>query len=42
MQWLIGGELRRLSWRYALVCAIVLSYAVAQHGRAQPFIYFQF
>jgi alginate O-acetyltransferase complex protein AlgI len=39
---LIGGELRRLTWRSALVCAIVFSYAVAQHGRAQPFIYFQF
>jgi D-alanyl-lipoteichoic acid acyltransferase DltB (MBOAT superfamily) len=39
-QLLTGGNLRRLFWRYALLCAIVFSYAVAQHGRAQPFIYF--
>lgn len=38
----LGGEMRRLLWRYALVCVIVFSYTVAQHGRAQPFIYFQF
>ena len=38
----LGGDLRRLFWRYALVCVIVFSYAVAQHGHAQPFIYFQF
>ncbi len=38
----IGGNRRRLFWRAALVCVTVLSYAVAQHGRAQPFIYFQF
>jgi D-alanyl-lipoteichoic acid acyltransferase DltB (MBOAT superfamily) len=38
----LGGPWRKLAWRYALVCVIVLSYTVAQHGRAQPFIYFQF
>jgi D-alanyl-lipoteichoic acid acyltransferase DltB (MBOAT superfamily) len=38
----IGGEWRRLMWRYAMICVIVVSYTVAQHGRAQPFIYFQF
>ncbi len=38
----VGGEVRRLFWRCALVCVIVFSYTVAQHGRAQPFIYFQF
>jgi hypothetical protein len=37
-----GGMWRRLVWRYALVCVIVLSYTIAQHGRVQPFIYFQF
>jgi len=38
----LGGEVRRLFWRYAMFCAIVLTYAVAQQGRVQPFIYFQF
>jgi alginate O-acetyltransferase complex protein AlgI len=38
----LGGEKRRLFWRYAMFCAIVLTYAVAQQGRIQPFIYFQF
>lgn len=38
----MGGETRRLLWRYAMVCAILFSYAVAQQGRVQPFIYFQF
>jgi alginate O-acetyltransferase complex protein AlgI len=37
-----GGAFRRLAWRYAMVCTIVLSYVAAQHGHAQPFIYFQF
>lgn len=37
-----GGAARRLAWRYAMVCAIVVSYTVAQQGRVQPFIYFQF
>ena len=41
-EWALGGDWRRLFWRSALVCVIVVSYAVAQHGRAQPFIYFQF
>jgi D-alanyl-lipoteichoic acid acyltransferase DltB (MBOAT superfamily) len=38
----LGGETRRLFWRYAMFCAIVLTYAVTQQGRAHPFIYFQF
>ncbi len=38
----LGGERRRLFWRYAMFCGIVLSYAVAQEGHIQPFIYFQF
>ncbi|MEP7242845.1 MAG: MBOAT family O-acyltransferase [Gammaproteobacteria bacterium] len=38
----LGGPARKLVWRYALVCAVVVSYTVAQHGRVQPFIYFQF
>jgi len=37
-----GGAVRRLLWRYAMVCIIVLSYVAAQHGHGQPFIYFQF
>jgi alginate O-acetyltransferase complex protein AlgI len=37
-----GGTVRALVWRYSMVCAIVLSYVVAQQGRVQPFIYFQF
>ncbi|HVW69530.1 MAG TPA: MBOAT family O-acyltransferase [Steroidobacteraceae bacterium] len=37
-----GGAGRRLVLRYAMVCTIVVSYVAAQHGRALPFIYFQF
>jgi alginate O-acetyltransferase complex protein AlgI len=39
---LMGGEVRRLVLRHALLGAIVLSYVVAQNGLVQPFIYFQF
>jgi alginate O-acetyltransferase complex protein AlgI len=37
-----GRPATRLVWRYAMVCAIVISYTVAQQGHVQPFIYFQF
>jgi D-alanyl-lipoteichoic acid acyltransferase DltB (MBOAT superfamily) len=42
IQFATGGEKRRLLWRHAMFCAILLTYVVAQQGRIQPFIYFQF
>ncbi len=36
------GQFRGITWRSALVAAIVFSYMVAQEGVVQPFIYFQF
>jgi alginate O-acetyltransferase complex protein AlgI len=36
-----GAQLPAIAWRYTLVAAILLSYALAQQG-SQPFIYFQF
>ena len=35
------GTLPALAWRYALIAAILCSFALAQQG-SQPFIYFQF
>jgi alginate O-acetyltransferase complex protein AlgI len=42
VEWLTGGERRRLVWRHAMIIAILFSYVVAQQGKVQPFIYFQF
>jgi D-alanyl-lipoteichoic acid acyltransferase DltB (MBOAT superfamily) len=37
-----GGQWRRLIWRHVMVVGIIFSYVVAQEGKVQPFIYFQF
>ena len=37
-----GGEWRPLIVRHSLIVAILFSYLVAQQGKVQPFIYFQF
>jgi len=38
----MGGEVRQLLWRHAMVIAILFSYVAALEMKAQPFIYFQF
>jgi alginate O-acetyltransferase complex protein AlgI len=38
----LGGEVRRLLWRQAMILAIVFSYVVSQETHSLPFIYFQF
>jgi alginate O-acetyltransferase complex protein AlgI len=39
---ILGGEVRRLMARHALLVAILFSYLVTLQGQVQPFIYFQF